>query len=172
MISGRNDRPVTLRCEKITTVAADCSPSLSAGAYGGNGWFMMKLPTMLVSAFALVLTAGAPAVAVDNPLVVDLHAMKGAQRAASATLFGKGSSVLVNVTANGALPKDAAVTLNDGDCAKPGDIAFALSGLADSASLTQLDHPLSEVAGKAKSLVIHQTSSQTSPPFACGPVSG
>jgi hypothetical protein len=37
----------------------------------------------------------------------------------------------------GNVPKASAITLNDGDCANPGDIAFALSGLVDNQSLTQ-----------------------------------
>ncbi len=133
---------------------------------------MNKLSFTFVRTLALTLAVGAPADALENPLVVDLHATKGAQRAASATIFGSGSSVLVNVTAAGALPKDAAVSLNDGGCAKPGDIAFALSSLADDASLTQLNHSLSAVADRAKSLVIHATSDLSSPPFACGSVGG
>jgi hypothetical protein len=117
---------------------------------------------------ALSAAMSAPALALSNPLVVDLRAANGPQTEASATIFGSGSSVLVNVRGQGNLPKTAAVTLNDGDCAKPGEVAFALSGIADNQSLTQLAHPLADVAEKAKSLVIHQTSSETSPAFACG----
>jgi len=133
---------------------------------------MIKYSLMMASAFFLAATAGAPALALENPLVVDLHETASSAREASATIFGSGSSVLVNVTAEHGVPKDAAVTLNDGDCAHPGDIAFALSGFADEGSLTKLDHSLTDVAGKAKSLVIHQTASETSPVFACGKVAG
>jgi len=134
---------------------------------------MKKRSLTLLGALVLAGTLGRPALAVDNPMVVDLHAVKGSQRAASATIFGSGPTVLVNVTAAGVnLPKAAAITLNDGDCAKPGDIAFALSGLSDNQSLTKLAHPLEDIAGKAKSMVIHQTSSLTSPAFACGKVTG
>jgi hypothetical protein len=134
---------------------------------------MKKRSLSLLGAVALAASLGGSAFALDNPMVVDLHAMKGSQRAASATIFGSGSNVLVNVTAAGAsVPKAAPITLNDGDCAKPGDIAFALSALSDNQSLTKLEHPLADIAGKAKSMVIHQTSSLTSPEFACGKVTG
>lgn len=127
----------------------------------------------MFGALILAGAVGGPASALDNPMVVDVHAIKGSQRAASATIFGSGDRVLVNVTAAGAnIPKAAALSLNDGDCSNPGNIAFALSGLSDNQSLTQLAHPLADIAGKAKSLVIHQTSSLKSPAFACGKVTG
>jgi hypothetical protein len=134
---------------------------------------MKKRSRTILGSFALVGALSGTALALDNPMVVDLHAVKGSRRAASATIFGSGSNVLVNVTVAGAsAPKAAAITLNDGDCANPGDIAFALSGLSDNQSLTKLEHPLADIAGKAKSMVIHQTSSLTSPPYACGKVTG
>lgn len=131
---------------------------------------MDKFSFTLSGALLALATLAAPAFALNNPMVVDLHAVKGAGRDASATIFGSGPSVLVNVTAQGKTPKDAAVTLNAGDCAKPGSIAFALTGLTDNQSLTTLAHPLEEIAGKAKSLVIHESASLTSAPFACGKV--
>ena len=133
---------------------------------------MHKCSFTLCGAMLAVAALAAPAFALNNPMVVDLHTVKGAQRDASATIFGSGPAVLVNVTAQGATPKDAAVTLNTGDCAKPGDIAFALTGLADNQSLTKLAHPLEDIAGKAKSLVIHQNARLTSAPFACGKLTG
>jgi hypothetical protein len=90
---------------------------------------------------AVAALLAAPASALDNPLVVDLHAAKSSGVAASATLFESGSTVLVNVTVKSAVPQAAAVTLNDGDCANPGSVAFALSGVDDNESLTQLKHP-------------------------------
>ena len=101
-------------------------------------------------------------------MVVDLHAIKGAQRDASATIFGSGPSVLVNVTAQGATPKDAAVSLNAGDSPSRGEVAFALTGMADNQSLTKLAHPLTDIAGKARSLVIHENAIFNSAPFAWG----
>lgn len=129
----------------------------------------------ILRVLTIAALCGAPALAVDNPVVVDLQAENGAQGAQAegkATLFGSGSTVLVNVLAKSSAPTGAAVTLNDGDCAHPGGVAFALSGLSDRQSLTQLKHPLDDIAQKAKSMVIHQTSSETSPVFACGKVSG
>jgi hypothetical protein len=131
---------------------------------------MKKHRLILLGALIVAAAAGGPALALDNPVIVDLQAVKGEQPEGSATIFGSGPSVLVNVTVGGGVPKAAAITLNDGDCANPGSIAFALSGLSENQSLTKLAHSLSEVAGKAKSLVIHQTSSLTSPAFACGKV--
>ena len=134
---------------------------------------MNKFRSTILAVALFAGGAGQPALALDNPLIVDLQTVKNAQSEASATIFGSGSNVLVNVTVRGGgVPKAAAITLNDGSCAKPGDIAFALSGLSDNQSLTKLDHSLTDVAGKAKSLVIHQTSNLTSPAYACGKVTG
>jgi hypothetical protein len=110
----------------------------------------------------------APVVALDNPLVVHLQGTTVLHQVASATIFGSGSSVLVNVTANGRLPKNVAVTLNRGTCAHPGAIAFALSRMSGGQSLTKLRHPLAFVAQRAKSMVIHRAFGERSPVFACG----
>ncbi len=133
---------------------------------------MRKRTATILRALAIAAVCSAPALALDNPVVVDLRAEHGAQPAGSATIFGSGSTVLVNVTAPSTAPNGAAVTLNGGDCASPGGIAFALSDLSDNQSLTQLKHPLDDIAQKAKSMVIHRTSSETSPAFACGKISG
>jgi hypothetical protein len=132
---------------------------------------MTKHCATMLSALLLSLAVGAPALAIENPLVVDLHGMKSSTREASATIFGSGSSVLVNVTGEQAVPKGVAVTLNGGDCTNPGEVAFALSAYAEGGSLTKLEHSITEIAGKAKSMVIHQTPSETSPALACGKIS-
>ncbi len=123
---------------------------------------------MLVFAVGVVCCPG-PAAAIDNPLVVNLRGTT-ARQVASATIFGSGSSVLVNLTANGRLPKNVAVTLNRGSCAHPGAIAFALSRVSGGQSLTRLRHPLEFVAQRAKSMVIHRAFGERSPVFACGAV--
>jgi hypothetical protein len=133
---------------------------------------MINHKLMLTGAVCAALIAGAPALALNNPITVDLRAASGSARAASATIFGSGSSVLVNVTGERGAPKRAAITLNGGDCAKPGDVQFALAEFADHASFTQLNHTLAEVAGKATTMIIHETASATSPPFACGKLTG
>ena len=133
---------------------------------------MFKQLLSIVVPLWLAASAAAPALAIDNPLVVNLHDAKGAAAAGSATIFGSGPTVLVNVTAKGNLPKGAAITLNDGPCSKPGDIAFALTALSENNSLTTLSHPLTDIAGKAKSLVIHANANQESPAAACGRVAG
>jgi hypothetical protein len=112
----------------------------------------------------------AQANALDNPLVVNLRGTATALQVASATLFGSGSRVLVNVTANRSLPKNVAVTLNRGTCAQPGAIAFALTRVSGGQSLTQLHHPLAFVAERAKSLVVHRAYGERSPVLACGAV--
>jgi hypothetical protein len=132
---------------------------------------MSKRTATILRALAISAACSAPALALDNPVLVDLQAEHGAQPAGTATIFGSGSTVLVNVTAKATAPNGAAVTLNEGNCSHPGSVAFALSGLSDRQSLTQLKHPLDDVAQKAKSMVIHQTSSETSPAFACGAIS-
>jgi hypothetical protein len=117
---------------------------------------------------AIAGAMSAPAFALDNPMVVDVHGMSAKAGAASATIFARGDNSLVNVNAQGGIPKNAAVTLNDGSCDNPGGVAFALAPLEDDQSMTTLNHPLTDIAGKAKSMVVHQTSSETSPAAACG----
>lgn len=117
----------------------------------------------------MVLCPG-PAFALDNPLVVHLQGTTTPQQVASATIFGSGSSVLVNVTAIRRLPKNVAVTLNRGTCAHPGAIAFALSRVSGGQSLTRLRHPLAFVAQQARSMIVHRSFGERSPIFACGAV--
>lgn len=123
---------------------------------------------------ALILTGTltSPALALENPVVVDVRGASTAAASASGTIFQHGSSVLVNVTAKQGIPKNAAVTLNDGRCAKPGGVAFALTPFEDDQSMTTLSHSLADIAGKAKSMVVHRTASETSPAVACGELKG
>ncbi len=118
----------------------------------------------LIAAASLV----APASALDNPVMISVHATAGATANASATLFEHdGDHVLVNVTAQD-VPNNVAITLNGGSCSEPGRVAFALSPMGGEASLTTIKHSLADIVGKAKSLVVHRTPSETSPPLACG----
>jgi hypothetical protein len=125
---------------------------------------------MVIVLGAAVWCCSLPAIALDNPLVVHLQGKTPPRQVASATLFGSGSIVIVNVTANGRLPKNVAVTLNRGTCDHPGPIAFALARVSGSQSLTQLHHPLEFVAQRAKSMVVHQAFGERSPVLACGAV--
>jgi hypothetical protein len=134
----------------------------------------MNLPlvtTILGGLAAFALTA-LPADALSNPLVVDLHRVNAPARDGSATIFGSQAGVLVNVTASGALPNGAAISLNSGSCRNPGNVSFALADLNGGASLTQLKHSLADIAGRAKSMVVHQSGRLDSAPFACGDISG
>lgn len=129
-----------------------------------------RIPFMLLAFGAGLLCCPAQVSALDNPLVVDLHRSATTQQVASATLFGSGSMVLVNVTATRALPRNVAVTLNRGTCAHPAAIAFALTRVSGGQSLTQLRHPLDFVVERAKSLVIHRAYGERSPILACGAI--
>ena len=132
---------------------------------------MSNREALLVLALgAGVLCCPGPAAALDNPLVVNLRGTTTPQQVASATIFGSGSSVLVNLTADRRLPKNVAVTLNRGTCAHPGAIAFALSRVSGGQSLTRLRHPLAFVAQHAKSMVVHRAFGERSAVFACGAV--
>jgi hypothetical protein len=125
--------------------------------------------TLSIGAAALALNA-APAFALSNPLVVNIRVAKTAVSEASATIFGSGKSVLVDITGNRAIPNGSAITLNRGACAHPGAIAFALAASSGDESLTKLRHSLVDVAARARSLVIHRTASELSPVLACGPL--
>jgi len=125
----------------------------------------------MVGAALLTISATAlPADALSNPLVIELHRVNASGVDASATIFHAETGLLVNVTANGKLPKGAALSLNTGTCSRPGRVAFALARISHGASLTQLKHSLADVAERAKSMVIHQTSGLNSAPFACGDI--
>lgn len=123
----------------------------------------------LARTLLIAVAMTAPASALDNPVVVNV---KAANAAASATLFERGNIVLVNITGEHGIPKDAAVTLNGGGCDKPGEVAFALTAFSENQSLTKMSNSLSEITQKAKSMVVHQTASATSPAVACGSVKG
>jgi hypothetical protein len=123
---------------------------------------------------ALILASAltAPASALNNPVLVAMRGTSDTTTTASATIFEHGSDVLVNVTAEHGIPKNVAITLNDGSCANPGGVAFALAPFNDDQSMTTLSHTLADIAGKAKSMVVHQTASETSPVIACGELKG
>jgi hypothetical protein len=112
----------------------------------------------------------APASALNNTLSVHLIGHDSHLREAAATIFGSGSNVLVDVTRYRAVADGAAVTLNKGLCSNPGAVAFKLSPFAKYGSVTELRHALSDVTARARSMVIHQTSSDMSPAFACGEI--
>ena len=130
----------------------------------------MKTLRVTLTSLALAGALAVPALALDNPLVVDLRG--GHAGSATATMFQRGPIVLVNVTAGHGIPAHVAVTLNDGDCARPGGVAFALAPFSDAQSMTELKHSLADIAGKARSLVVHTGTSETSPALACGDVKG
>lgn len=125
-------------------------------------------PARCVAALLAMLPAAA--VALDNPLRVDLRGSQSHLREAAATVFGAGSSVLVDVTRYRGVPDGSAVTLDSGTCEHPGRIVYTLAPFATHGSITQLSHSLAEVAARAHSMIIHQTSSNTSPALACGKI--
>jgi hypothetical protein len=112
----------------------------------------------------------APAIASHNPLVVNLYRIQSSSREGSATIFDTGSHLLVNLTARPPIMNGSAVTLNAGACERPGAVAFSLSRMSSNGSLTELSHSMSDLASRAQSMVIHKTSSETSPVLACGSV--
>ena len=123
-----------------------------------------------VAAIATAAASGTSAWALDNPLTVTLRGTKSHLTEAKATIFGSGSNVLVDVTRYRGVDNGAAVTLNTGPCRHPGDVAFGLSPFTKHGSVTELRHSLAEVAARARSMVIHQGASRTSPASACGAV--
>ena len=123
-----------------------------------------------VGALAITALWPKPAKALDNPLTVNLRGPRSHLEVAAATIFGSGSTVLVDVTQYRAVLKGAAVTLNTGTCASPGSIAYRLSHFTKNASITELPHSLSEVAAHARSMTILQTASSRSATLACGKV--
>jgi hypothetical protein len=127
--------------------------------------------TRCVACLLVVTGVATPASALGNPLMVNLRPVRGSSIDASATLFGSGKMVLVNLMGQGHVPKGLAVTLNRGRCDHPGTIAFSLERITGNGSLTRLRHTLPDIADRAKSLVIHETSSELSPPLACGTLS-
>lgn len=126
----------------------------------------------LGAAYALAISAllPIPAKALDNPLTVKLLDSRSHLEIAAATIFGSGSSVLVDVTRYRAVVDNAAVTLNTGTCQKPGSIAYRLSSFTKHGSITELRHSIFDVAARAHSMTIHQTASPASAGSACGNV--
>jgi hypothetical protein len=83
------------------------------------------------------------------------------------TIFGSGSSVLVDVVDGRSILNGSAARLYGGGCLHPGPIVFALSRFTGDDSLTLIGHSLADIAGRARSLVIHTTAEMRSPQFAC-----
>jgi hypothetical protein len=128
------------------------------------------LRTATACALALTVLWPNPAKALDNPLTVNLRGPQSHLQIATATIFGAGSKVLVDVTMLRSVSEGTAVTLNTGSCKRPGTIAYRLSPFTKDGSITQLPYSISEVAARARSMTIHQTASATSVTLACGNV--
>jgi hypothetical protein len=126
----------------------------------------LRLGTLGVA--MLMIAAPVPAFGLDNPLTAKLRGTTSHLREARATIFGAGSNVLVDVTRTRGVLDGSAVTLNAGHCQRPGTVVFTLAPFKKYGSVTQLLHPLADVARRAHSVVIHQTASVSSPAFACG----
>ncbi len=127
-----------------------------------------SLARLICMVALLAATLPGRALAVDNPLTVNLHGVDSKLQEAAATIFGSGSNVLVDVTRNRAVDDGAAITLNAGACSAPGAIAYALNPFQKYGSVTQLHDSLPHVAARAHSLIIHATGSTNSKVFACG----
>jgi hypothetical protein len=126
-----------------------------------------------VSALVIgLLLAGTPrmALAIDNPLTANLRGSASHLEEATATIFGSGAQVLVDVTRRRGILEGQAVTLNVGTCAHPGKVAYTLAPFGKTGSITQLDASVTTVAARAHSMIVHLTADSSSPAFACGNV--
>lgn len=124
---------------------------------------------MIVGLLALVLLATAPpqTVALDNPLLVQLHGTESG----SVSLFGTGGSVVVEVELGDQKTNDANVAIVDGDCAHPGRGAYALTATVSGQSTTRIPNvSLAQVVGRNRAVIVRKATNPGAPALACGEI--
>jgi hypothetical protein len=125
---------------------------------------------MISGILALLLAAAPPTmVALDNPVMVQLH---GAE-SGSASLFGTSGTVVVEIELNSQKTNDAKVAIVEGDCAHPGRGAYALSDTVSGQSTTRIPNvSLQQVVGKHRAVIVRRGAKPDAPPLACGEIKG
>jgi hypothetical protein len=112
----------------------------------------------------------ASALAIENPVVTQLHPIGKSGVTGNVTFMQLGSDVNVGVD----LDKDvsnAAVDVRSGSCSSPADERYPLTAVNGETQQTRFPKKtLADFVGKV--VVIHKTSSTNSPPVACGEIKG
>jgi hypothetical protein len=127
----------------------------------------MMLPVLLLTAG---LSADVQRVALDNPVLVQLHSTAGGEPG-TASLFGTGGSVVVEVEL-GTHDSGQAVSIVEGDCSHLGRGAFALTPTVQGQSTTRIPNvALGQVAGHRRALVVRRNDKPSAPTVACGNIS-
>ena len=127
---------------------------------------------MIHGILALLLLAAAQptTVALDNPVMVQLHG----EQSGSASLFGtSGGTVVVEVELDNQRTSDAKVAIVDGDCAHPGRGAYALTDTVSGQSTTRIPNAtLAQVVGKHRAVIVRRGAKPDAAPLACGEIKG
>lgn len=126
---------------------------------------------LAVFLFAAGLHADVLRVALDNPVLVQLHSTAGG--GGTASLFGTGGSVVVEVEL-GTHDSGQSVSIVEGDCSHLGRGAFALTPTVQGQSTTRIPNvALGQVAGAGhrRALVVRRSDKPSAPTVACGNIS-
>lgn len=136
--------------------------------FGGYSGPMIVGPLF---SLALTLATFPTQLALDNPVIIQLHSLAGGV-GGSASLFGTGGSVIVEVELQNEHENGEGVAIVDGDCAHIGRGAFALTSTVAGQSTTRIPNvSLQQVAGHRRALIVRRNENPSAPTLACGNIS-
>jgi hypothetical protein len=126
-------------------------------------------PTVLLAAATAAVLLGAPASALDNPILIRL----AGPAPGTVTLFQADASVLVNVELGARTLQGAAVAIVDGTCADPGPGAYALTESVNGQSQTQVPGAsVAALVARPHAIVVRKNAHPGAPILACGNIRG
>ncbi len=132
----------------------------------------MRKRTAIVGAAIAALTLGTPALAVENPLVVNITPVGSAGAHGKATVMQLASNVNVDVILDKSTPSSEALDIHKGSCKSYAGTAtrtlVAVNGTTQDTKLgnTKLDDLVGNV------LLVHKTGEATSPVVGCADLRG
>ena len=127
----------------------------------------MRIQTLAISAALATLATAAPALAIVNPLVAQIVPLGGSSVRGNATFFQLGPNIEVGLNLNGNATAGAA-DIRKGTCKSYAGSATMPLGVSQDTRLSNLK--LEQLNGNV--LLIHKTSSVTSPAVGCAEIKG
>jgi hypothetical protein len=127
----------------------------------------MRIQTLAISAALATLATAAPALAIVNPLVAQIVPLGGSSVRGNATFFQLGSNIEVGLNLTGNATAGAA-DIRKGTCKSYAGSATMPLGVSQDTRLSNLK--LEQLNGNV--LLIHKTSSVTSPAVGCAEIKG
>ena len=130
----------------------------------------MRIRTALIAGALACVASTSAAFALSNPLVAQLAATGGSRLTGNVTFMQLGGNVDVGVDLNRDVT-NAAVDVRSGSCANPAKaLRYPLVAVNGTTQETRLGVSLQQLVGNI--VVVHKTSSTSSPVVACGAIKG